>query len=127
MSTATITVHGPEETTELLYGLARVSLLQIRRGLIKAPLYKSGVVYQREPLGREIWQPAWETQLRKNGDCEDLVAWRVAELWASGESKARPHCYSPRPGLIHCVVRRANGKLEDPSKKLGMGKSVRGW
>lgn len=121
MAKATVEIHGANEVEALLHGLARVCFAQIKAGRIRAPLYKSGVVYKREPLNRECWQSAIITQMRRSGDCEDLVAWRVAELWATGETKARPECYSPRAGLIHCVVRRADGTREDPSRLLGMG------
>lgn len=84
------------------------------------PLYASGVSYRREPR-TELWLPWWRVLELGYGDCEDLVAWRVGYLRQQGES-ARAHCYAPRPGLVHCVVRRADGKLEDPSRRLGMGK-----
>jgi len=104
----------------MLEGLALASLTQIRAGRVSIALYRSGVRYRREPRGVERWQTAAETLRRGHGDCEDLVAWRVAELRARGEKGARPHVYSPRVGLMHCVVRRGNGALEDPSKLLGM-------
>jgi hypothetical protein len=122
MPTATVEIAGPREVEAMLHGLAKVCAVQLLGGRVRVGLYSSGVVYRREPLGREIWQSAWQTLMRGHGDCEDLVAWRVAELWVAGETGAMPKCYAPRPGLIHCVVRRASGKIEDPSKKLGMGK-----
>ena len=103
----------------LLWGLALASLAQIRKGKVRVPLFASGVRYEREPRGRERWQTAEETLGLGTGDCEDLVAWRVAELWAAGE-RAEPKVYSPRPGLLHCVVRRADGTIECPSTRLGM-------
>lgn len=121
MTTLVCTIHGPKEIEAMLWGLAKVSLVQIQDGRVTVPLYKSGARYRREPLPRERWQSALETAQLKAGDCEDLVAWRVAELWAAGERGARPECYSPRPGLIHCVVRRASGRRECPSRMLGMG------
>lgn len=109
------------EIRAALHGLALLSLAQIRAGAVTRPLYASGVKYMREPLGRERWQSARETQQYGYGDCEDLTAWRVAELWAQGEAGAEPYVYEPRPGLAHCQVKRANGKIEDPSRLLGMG------
>jgi hypothetical protein len=108
----------PQLVRGVLRGLVEASYEQMRCRPLPA-LYASGVRYQREP-GREEWQTAEETYGRKHGDCEDLTAYRCAELWIAGERGARPHCYAPRPGLIHCVVRRADGTLEDPSKRLGM-------
>jgi hypothetical protein len=42
-------------------------------------------------------------------------------LWVQGETDARAVILDIRPGLKHCVVRRADGTIEDPSKRLGMG------
>ncbi len=92
------------------------------------PVYKAGVRYRREKCVDvecsqrfEDWQvPSVVMQLGW-GDCEDLAAWRAAELRLQGE-KARAVPRSVRPGLVHIVVRRGNGKIEDPSRILGMGK-----
>ncbi len=101
-------------------GLMLMSLEQMRSGARIPPIYESGVRYEREPPRRERWQTALESYQRQIADCEDLAAWLCAELRFNGEA-ARIHCYAPKPGLIHCVVERANGQLEDPSRKLGMG------
>jgi hypothetical protein len=86
-------------------------------------LYESGVRYLEEPRGRDDWQDIPETLARdKTGDCEDLAAWRIAELRMHGES-ARP---AVRASVIrgvltyHIRVRRADGSIEDPSRELGM-------
>jgi hypothetical protein len=56
-----------------------------------------------------------------------VACWRVAELRERGE-KARV-AFTWRTGkkpdgvtfkLFHVIVRRGDGKLEDPSRKLGM-------
>lgn len=73
-------------------------------------------------------------------NCDNLVAWRVGELWAAGiacepvlkwqwvpRSKmielGYPAKKLPKGGvwLTHCLVRYADGAVEDPSKELGMG------
>lgn len=81
------------------------------------PLYRSGVVYRREPPGEEDWQSA--TQLLRNGfgDCEDLSAYRAAELRLDGEP-ATVAIRRTKRGSFHAIVRRADGKLEDPSRIL---------
>lgn len=85
-------------------------------------LYNSGVRYQREPRGREEWQDVKTSFRRKTADCEDLSAWRAGELVVSGEDpRARAVIKRVRPGLIHCLVQRGNGVMEDPSRVLGMG------
>lgn len=120
MSTvASVKVYGPREVQALLWGLCLADIAQLRAGQVRVPLFRSGVVYRKEPTGREQWQTAKDVLRSGAGDCEDLVAWRVAELVCAGE-EARPLVYRPRRGLLHCVVRRADGRIEDPSKKLGM-------
>lgn len=113
-------LSGAEELEALLWGLAKVAELQVRRYRLPA-LYLSGVRYVAELKGREQWQSAVETYLTRVGDCEDLVAYRVGELWAAGRD-ARPHVrlVSSRGfRLYHCRVWTPSG-LEDPSKVLGM-------
>ena len=114
------------ETTSLaavqtfLSALQLVDQDQLRSGRYP-PLYQSGVRYVREPIGKEEWQTV-ETAFRsKSADCEDLAAWRAAELVVAGEDVgARAVIKRVRPGLIHCLVRRGNGAMEDPSRALGM-------
>jgi len=103
-----------------LFALQKLCELQLRSQPLP-PLYASGVRYQREPRGQEDWQSARETYKRRAGDCEDLAAWRAAELRVSGyDPRATAIIKRIRPGLIHCLVLRGNGMLEDPSKVLGM-------
>jgi hypothetical protein len=89
------------------------------------PLYRSRVRYERETPGRmEDWQAADRCLASGRGDCEDLAAWRAAELVVSGvDPSARPWVYSPRPRLLHVVTLRADGP-EDPSAFLGMRRSM---
>ena len=109
---------SPAFVQALLWGLVLASQEQMRHVRIPS-LYTSGVRYRREPTAREQWQTALETARLGYGDCEDLVAYRCAELRMKGV-RAEPYCYAPRPGLIHCQVRLPGGKIEDPSKRLGM-------
>ena len=93
-------------------------------------LYESGVVYEREPPGREDWQDILTTLRRGNGDCEDLATWRAADLLRRGIparafGRPRPMLipgpYGPEHGTLwHILVRRPGGRIEDPSKILGM-------
>lgn len=114
----------PAILAALLEGLvaANVQILD----LVPLPsLYRSGVRYQREPKPprgrrrRDNWKLCNRVYLDLVGDCEDLVGWRVAELRRAGED-AYPLVYVVRPGLLHTVVERANGAIEDPSRRLGM-------
>lgn len=82
-------------------------------------LYRSGVRYRREP--REVWKHWVDTLADGWGDCEDLAAWRAAELRASGvDPKASVTTYKSAPRTWHAVVVRGDGQIEDPSRKLGM-------
>jgi hypothetical protein len=103
-------------------------------------LYGSGVFYREEEPGHEDWIDALGVLQQGFADCEDLAAWRAAELRAAG-IEAEPVIkwqWLPRevmirqgyPGdklpakgvwLVHCCVRFPDGTIEDPSKILGMG------
>lgn len=93
-----------------------------------APLYASGVRYKNEPIGLPDELLDIPTIVSRGwGDCMHLCCWRVAELREQGE-KARiafvwKHLKQPEGNklrLFHVIVRRGDGKLEDPSRKLGM-------
>ena len=119
---ATTRLWTTEDCQEYLWGLIRMNMAQMRRGAVpKSGLYKSHIRYQAEPLGSEVWQSAEEVYKNGVGDCEDLVAIRVAEYRLQGV-EATPYIKDVRPGLRHCLVRLPNGALECPSRALGMGK-----
>lgn len=88
------------------------------------PLYASGVRYALERRG-EVWLDCVRVLELRHGDCEDLAAWRCAELRLAGDPGAVT-MFSARPRgsgrLIHIVVLHGNGELEDPSRALGMGR-----
>ena len=116
-----------DELEGLVFGLAAQSYAQMRdpetRGQIPA-LYSGKIRYEREPIRRENWQAALETAVRGYGDCEDLSAYRVAELRAKG-ILAFPVVKQVSPTLRHVMVRYLDPRTqqwvsEDPSRKLGM-------
>jgi hypothetical protein len=82
------------------------------------PLYSAGVVYRREPPGREWWQTALDVLREGSGDCEDLAAYRAAELRYRDAEPARVRIYRTKRGTYHAIVQRADGRLEDPSRVL---------
>jgi len=86
----------------------------------RPPLYAAGVRYTRDDPG-ERWQLPSETAARGGGDCEDLASWRCAELRLTGES-CRVVVKRTGPTILHAVVERADGSIEDPSRRLGMGR-----
>jgi hypothetical protein len=86
-------------------------------------LYASGVVYAEEPPGRDHWQDIPRTLELREGDCEDLACWRIAELRVKESEYARPlvrHQVIGSTVLYHVAVLRADGQVEDPAKTLGM-------
>ncbi len=133
-----------------LEGLTQIDEWQIRRSLRKAetgrsgtilpPLYAAGVVYEEEAPGHEDWLDAPAVLRAGAADCEDLAAWRTAELRVAGYDvepvikwqwlprdvmirQGYPAHKLPGKGvwLVHCCVRWPDGTIEDPSKILGMG------
>jgi hypothetical protein len=103
------------------------------RGIPLPDLYSSGVRYAREPIPREDWLDALECFQRRQGDCEDLACWRVAELRLQGID-ARPGFVRRRvlgadgawQTIYHIVVLYPDGRIEDPSRLLGMNSIVEG-
>jgi hypothetical protein len=98
-------------------------------------LYHAGVSYKPERrrinprTGKaseygEEWQTIPWVIYRGYGDCEDLGAWRAAELRHKFKIQATPFIKMRQmPNgywRAHVVVRWPNGQLEDPSAKLGM-------
>lgn len=110
-----------EAVAEGLVGLNCVLMgLAADRGVVVPPLYESGIVYRREPPGREWWESSLDilgVVQRRSGDCEDLAAYRAAELRLEGEW-ARVVIERTSRGSFHAVVERADGTIEDPSRVL---------
>jgi hypothetical protein len=135
--------------------LTMADRLIIRSGLVP-PLYEAGVryaeeseIYRGDPnyLG-ESFDDAWVCYQRGTADCDDLGAWRCAELQERGENAGIRVTWKPLPKvmravcaaarekgmsagqllqalsrygkLYHITVRRADGSIECPSAKLGM-------
>lgn len=102
-----------------LEGLTRVNVGLMQQQPLP-PLYEAGVKYKDEP--RDIWRHAVDVAGEKWGDCEDLSAYRAAELRVSGEDPAAAvHVYKSGSSRYHAVVQRGDGSIEDPSRALGMG------
>ncbi len=71
----------------------------------------------------EDWLDWQEVLIQHGGDCEDLACYRAAELIVSGEQATAMFARKIlRNGqtMIHIIVKRGNGQLEDPSRLLGM-------
>ena len=107
--------YSEQAAEALLNGLAQVNRLWIKyHGA--PPLYQSGIVYRRE-RGSENWQAIPEALESGRVDCDDAAAYRAGELLAKGE-RARVIIYRTGKRAYHAVVKRADGRLEDPSKIL---------
>ena len=99
-------------------------------------LYNSGVRYQSEPnAGKyEDFANCQETLARGWGDCDDLAAWRAAEIRVRERRPADILIYwrpkGEKGALWHVQVRHwpsmrdklngGLGEVEDPSRLLGM-------
>jgi hypothetical protein len=106
--------YSEEATQALIDGLTAANLAWLRHH--KTPgIYSSGVKYKRE-RGRENWRAIPAVLAAGNGDCEDLAAWRAAELQNQGK-QARAVLIKIRPKQYHVVV-ESGGKREDPSRLL---------
>ncbi len=84
-------------------------------------LYQSGVRYRREGRGGvERWLTIPELLKKRFGDCEDLAAWRTAELIVRKGVPARIRVIRTGRKTMHAVVELPDGSIEDPSRRLGM-------
>ncbi len=109
---------GTDTYAAALEGLVEVNDILLDR-LRLPPIYDAGVTYKNKP--HAVWRNAGDVYGDGWGDCEDLSAWRVAELRRTGEDRlAHVAVYPTGVNRYHAVVMRGNGKIEDPSEKLGM-------
>lgn len=119
----------------LLEGLTRANEVYLRRHPDAPSLYKSGVTYQPE-FGTEEWQDIPTTLARGFGDCEDLAAYRCAEIRVRLGINAKPHIrwrWVNNGWRFHALVQWPDikdqygnvietGRIEDPSRRTGMSK-----
>jgi len=121
----TVTVAVPADPgclDALAEGLVRLDVAQIEHaraaGVATPSIYACGARYRREH-GGERWQSVAEMMQARppSGDCEDLAAWRVAELRCAGEDASVRIVRTSR-GTFHAIVRYSDGTIEDPSRIL---------
>lgn len=111
----------------LLDALVAANRLLLRHNARIPKLYDSGVRYRREARNaqgqrKEEWRTIVEILKNRGGDCEDLVCYRVSENLENG-IRCRPWLRK-RGNMWHVLVRYPDGRLEDPSKILGMKASA---
>lgn len=107
--------------TWLMYGLSQINREYLLRYPNTPSLYTSGVRYRAEK-NTENWQDIPSILRHGYGDCEDLACWRIGELQSQG-IRAMPYISwrpSQRGTIYHALVRYPDGRIEDPSRALGM-------
>lgn len=77
--------------------------------------------WKPEPKGAECFDHAEKVIVRGWGDCDDLAPYYAASLRACGEDpRARAEVIRTGPKRWHAIVRRGDGRIEDPSLAAGM-------
>lgn len=115
----------PEALEALAEGLVLLNVFYMEhaldRGIELPALFESGIVYRREPKGREWWESSVDILglvADRSGDCEDLAAYRAAELRVFEDEPAFVRVVRTSRGTFHAVVERGDGEIEDPSRIL---------
>ncbi len=121
-----VTVNVPASRaclTAMLEGLTLLDMVLMEQAGGLPPLYESGIRYRPEPPGRERWLNANEMLAVGVSDCEDLGAYRAAELRRQG-IPARAVAIRTGRKKFHTVVLLPDKTFEDPSVRLGMKKPI---
>ena len=117
--------RGQSELAPALAALVGLNVAYYRLGNYAIPpLYNGSIRYALEGRNsrgarRERWLCAPEVVRYGFGDCEDLACYRAMELRIAGDTRATAIPKRTEIGW-HIVVRHGNGRIEDPSKILGM-------
>ena len=122
--TVTIRVPASKEALDiLLEGLVELNVAFLQRNPRTPLLYDAGVRYKKERPGRERWLRIPQLYKKGVGDCEDLGAALAGEYRFAGADAV---AFSKRTGekTFHTLV-AVDGRIEDPSRVLGMGKKKR--
>lgn len=109
----------------MLNGLAAINLEYLSAYPQTPLLYQSGVRYRDDSYTKfDEWCDIPTTLARGWGDCDDLVPWRIAELWRDGVRNATGMAIAQKLSngsiLFHALIKFGNGQTEDPSRLLGM-------
>ena len=105
-----------------LEGVTRLDEALIKEGTV--PPFRTDVENVRwkpEPPGGEHFDHAAIVHGRGWGDCDDLAPWHAASLRVTGEDPgATAIVKKSGPKRWHCLVRRSDGSIDDPSIEAGM-------
>lgn len=113
----------------LLETLTRANEIWLRAHPHTPDLYRAGVVYQRERphiIGQpipEVWKTIPYVRKDGQGDCEDLACWFAAQWRVRRGVHVVPDFIYRRVGnlsVYHIFDRFPDGRVEDPSRVLGM-------
>lgn len=114
-----------EELQSAMDATMLMDVVQLRGGGIP-PLYESGVVYERERRegealqGVERFQTSRDAYMLGHADCDGLAPWLAAERRLRGDRGARAVVIPSQGVGYHVVVRTGDGRVLDPSARLGM-------
>lgn len=116
---------APEVLEPALENVTRLDEALLEAGIVPpftSALRAGKVKWKPEPKGHgEHFDAADVVLARGWGDCDDLAPWYASELRAKGiDPKARAIVRRSGPERWHCLVRRGNGSIEDPSIAAGM-------
>lgn len=109
----------PRDAERAIHVMAEYNAALFRSGAW-APDWRSLRYAFAEPDGAEELLSAPLLHEAGEGDCEDLVAYRLGELWAAGERGAKARVVRVGDGLWHAVVVRGDGRVEDVSQEVGL-------
>lgn len=105
-----------------LEGVTRLDQRLLKNGTV--PPFRElahRVRWKPEPPGQEHFDHAGVVARRGWGDCDDLAPWHAASLRVTGEDRgARAVVRRSGPKRWHCVVKRSDGSVDDPSIEAGM-------
>lgn len=105
-----------------LEGVTRLDESLIRKGTV--PEFRDlvhRIRWRPEPPGEEHFDHAGVVARRGWGDCDDLAPWHAASLRVTGEDPdAQAIVKRSGPKRWHCVVKRSDGSIDDPSIEAGM-------
>ena len=104
----------------LTRALCALNVDWLRRHPNAPTLKASGVRYRTQDIGFEFFKMVPEIIAAGSGDCDQLAAWRAAEIRVRYGVRAMPEVVQISPRMFHAFVRFPNGRAEDISAHLGM-------
>jgi len=108
----------------LLTALTRINVRYLQAHPETPLLRDANIRYEEEPPGQEDWQDIPTCLRMGSADCEDLAAWLAAEYQVRFGVPAHAFykAFTKKDGglLYHILVRRPDGRVEDPSRAKGM-------